>query len=150
MLTEEGKRKLLRVADHIEAVPNRFTMSSFLTTRNTLRGEVCDEYRGGDPFPFAECGTAACIAGWVTLLDGKDRTTIQPLDIEDYAVKALTGIDSSEDDYYNDDIYRLFWFKWPIAWKDAYEDCTTPEQAAKLAARLVRGFVANDGKFPPF
>lgn len=101
----------------------------------------------------APCGTAACIAGHVTMRIAKIETPkalrhmiyetedIQP----EYTAKNALQID-------RDQASRLFYLpehsvrnRWPDDFADAYYDAETPEARADVAFWRIQHFIATEG-----
>jgi hypothetical protein len=99
-----------------------------------------------DPEP--ECGTIACLAGWVMTAEER-RALLKPWHLrteEDRKVNAEVigwerfGIDEEQGD-------RLFFVGgWPDAFVDAYEDAETPVERARVLRERVEHFIATDGE----
>jgi hypothetical protein len=128
--------KLLRkVKKHILEEPRRLAMGYFVQRKDGLTQTVFEsEARDGDEYPFAKCGTAACIAGWTVLLT--DQT--QEWQIEQNAIRLLE-IDGRE-------AQRLFYVhSWPEKLRNKYHNLKTPAARANVAARRIDHFIKTNG-----
>ena len=74
-LTPEAIQKLLEVKQHILEEPNRLSMQDWVQDKCNLRRfwDYLDGLRASTGLVSLNppCGTAACIAGWICILNGK-------------------------------------------------------------------------------
>jgi hypothetical protein len=144
-------KRLQGIAKHIIGKQGkRFIMGKYVT----YEGEVKDGYTepttrvvdgeatyGKKQWEFAECGTAACIAGWGILLYGH-KTPKQVAKLKQpnlYAAKLL-GLDMAQAD-------RLFFVThWPTELRSQFRTGETPLIRAKVAAKRIEYLIKTDGK----
>jgi len=128
---------LLKVKEKILAEPSQFVMSAWFTDQSRL-----DIIRTNDLHrTIANCGTAACIAGWiVTLSRGETPSIAYKVASESFSsvrshAAVLLGVSKEE----TDSLFGLqywpqeFWVKWKAA--------KTIKQRAKVAADRIDNFI---------
>ena len=130
--------KLLRkIQKHILAEPRRLAMCDWIQ-----RGKPGQEltFQDGSVIgqTYAECGTAACIAGWAVILSSK-RTPKDSDTVLDRAIKIL-GIT----EYQSDSLF-LRSLGWPQKFSQAYLAAKTPSGKARVAVRRIDHFIKTKG-----
>ena len=133
---------LRRVAKHISEEPKRLAMGSFIQTKDETTAKFTEHYHrdklrnfGTEPTEhnFAPCGTAACIAGWATIL-GKGDT-----DMPNSEGERLLDIDAYE-------AGRLFYVdSWPKQFEKPYMEAMTPAKRARIAVARIEHFIKTKG-----
>lgn len=125
--------KLLRkIQKHILAKPDRLMMEGYV-----YYGEQGEVFRGdnGSYQRFADCGTAACIAGWTNLLTrGRDATDSE-------RARWLLGSPGSDIDHVNglDPLFDVN--GWPEKFREQYKKRKTPVARAKIAAGRIEHLI---------
>lgn len=131
--------KLLRkVKKHILAEPKRLVMWTW-KLQNTLQPKFLSDGYGNMPrkfIPFAECGTAACIAGWTCLLSGKKN--VEGNHISQTAIQLL-GIPGS----LTNSLFVVTF--WPGQFRAKYHNAKTQKTRAKIAAERIEHFISTKG-----
>lgn len=127
---------LRRVKRHILLHPDEFLMRAFIVIRDIRPYFYADDR--ASRIKFAECNTAACIAGRTVLLgDGKE-----PRRYLDIPLRAalLLELKSGEG-------FRLFLTHyWPSKFHDAYDAAKTQRTRAKVAAARIDHFILTEGR----
>lgn len=124
-LTDEAKEILLEVAKRIEATPQKFDMGSW--------------YEEG------ECGTTACIAGWIALIQVErgnlSHILFNDMDEMGYYAGDVIGVPIAIRQglpehplFFLEDWHSDFWARYVNAWNE--------QEAASVAAQYIREFVA--------
>lgn len=124
-------RLLRRIQKHILEEPRRFVMEDLV--RYGPPGEAFESDNGSEQI-FAECGTAACIAGWTLMLSGY---RIERVNYLKRASELLSlGSDADED--------RLFFAdSWPEPFKHNYARAKRPATRAKIAAARIEHLITT-------
>lgn len=125
--------KLLRqVKKHILKNPARLYMDEGILIGEP--GDQLSDWRTSRR--FAECGTAACIAGWACVLSGSDpkRLVNSPWVTISRKAKKLLGIKG-------DPNFLFYENQWPAKFADAFECATTAEDEAQVAAKRIDHFI---------
>ena len=145
MLSPDAIRRLREVKQHILAEPDRLMMRAW--SFRTYGGVMYDSLKGyglvGDaPVKLKPpCGTAACIAGWVCLLDSLFEPTFGRGSSPD-GWKAAKLLGSDEDT-----MWQLFMVSnWPQRLQDKFATINL-RQRASAAGEAIELFIAGDGKF---
>jgi hypothetical protein len=129
---------LEKVKEHILLKPRTFIMGSFIETIGEVPGRTTFYNDAGDIIKFDKCGTAACIAGWATILHEKTNQ-IPYGKIQDRA-KSILGITESQSN-------RLFYDTfWPKDFYNRYLTAKSQKQRAQVAAERIDHFIATHGK----
>lgn len=118
---------LQRIRQHILEKPNRFLMGDWIVRDNGI-GVFSDDRE--EEIPFAECGTAACVAGWACLLGGK-RDTLSPSS-DGRHLLGLTW-DQSENLFFED--------QWPDPFHRRYRSANSHEEQVQIAADRIEHFI---------
>jgi hypothetical protein len=128
-------RLLRRVQKHILAEPRRLVMSHWRQTRlHECRVEDLDSDHCHD-YPFAKCGTAACIGGWGVILSDSDIAPYRQRD----ELAQLFGINTNQ-------LNLLFSVSsWPVKLAHAYRKARTPAGKARVASRRIDLFIKTRG-----
>lgn len=121
---------LRRIKKHILEEPKRLEMGVFCEHGEPGEYLISD----GIETEFAKCGTAACIAGWASILSGNDQE--HP---ETFATRVL--------ELKFGQAARLFYVdKWPKKFATPYENAKNKTQQAKVASARIDHFIATKGK----
>jgi hypothetical protein len=149
-ITEDGKRRLLQVAQWIELEPDSLVMREW--SQNT---------------ESASCGTVGCVAGWLVIADeaGKELSNIAGaatdtqdkyghwIKVSKKAVELLTDGSVEIDHAWDFDLFHVD--RWPEEYQKEYRhsaDFTSDEYIgykndrrfnAKLTAKLIREVVSK-------
>lgn len=128
--------KLLRkIKKHILEEPKRFIMHSLIKTKERGVGTYYDD--AGKKTTFAPCGTAACIAGWATLLSGNKDSKDE--DVWQFGAKVL-GLDIVQQ-------YLLFYsHNWPDKFEEAFRAAKNRKKRAEIAADRIEHFIKTKGQ----
>lgn len=128
--------KLFRkIQKHILEKPRRLAMVWWLQEKTDYEPRVRDE---GElkSHEFAECGTAACIAGWAVLLSPKAAKSIDVCEIRKKAERLL-GVTKAEGS-------KLFSVAfWPPKFAQKYWEARTPRAKAKATSERIDYFLEN-------
>lgn len=124
-------RLLRKVKKHILEEPRRLLMRTWVCRKSYDEPTfVTDDYTTASK--FADCGTAACIAGWTCILAGEER----PVDIS-FTAAALLGLRNGD---------RLFMVEnWPEPYRAHYRQARSQKARAKTAAERIDHFIATRG-----
>lgn len=129
-------RLIRKVIKHILAEPRRYFQET------TIRRGVPGEHVGKDPkHTFAQCGTAACIAGWAYLLS----TKVPDPDVYAIMAKAqrLLGLDHER-------ASNLFSGEpeahWPTPFNEQYDNAKSPRGKVGAAVRLLEKVIKTGGQ----
>lgn len=145
-LKPEAIKILRRVKRHILARPTRLCMSKWLIKKIDSGRE--DYYSGdwdGAKFQkYPPCGTAACLAGWTTMIALPERE-IAAVNVEDIAAREL-GLDYTQK-------HKLFYvapicttaFGWPEPFRSDYLKAKSQTARARIAAARIDHFIATGG-----
>lgn len=123
---------LQKVKEKILEEPLQFAMEEYFTP------EVYGMDAPREKIP--NCGTAACIAGWVlTLHTGKNPRELWLADIPISSRAArLLGLTWEEGD-------RLFILSgWPFSFGKRYRNAKTPQEQAQIAAERIEHFIETE------
>lgn len=124
---------LEKVKRHILAKPKRLYMP-FVVVRKERHPRL--EINYGKSRGYAECGTAACIAGWTCLLSG-----IKPEDVSVFEASKLLGLNSGQ-------ASRLFYGprggEADKKFSDIWNGSGTAKEA-RLAAARIDHFIKTQG-----
>ena len=139
---------LRKIQQHVLDNPQRLVMNTFIirkTDDETPYNYAEDKFFADDDTPteFAECGTAACIAGWTLILS---QTPIPPFrrEIADIAQKLL-GIEF----YQSKDLFYLA--NWNAIPRRRYHEATSQYERALIVSDVIDDFIAkyeNEKKEP--
>ena len=111
---------LLRIKEHILAEPRRLLMEDVVF--RGIPGEfICD---GGLHFRLADCGTAACIAGWACILNNESPSLGR--------AKRILDLDNAE---------LFFVLSWPSKLYTRWRHAKTPQERAVIAAERIDYFI---------
>lgn len=136
-LSEQGIQRLLAVKKHILEEPKRLSMEDW--------GYQKLEEEGGPA-----CGTVACIAGWLTLLDKPELMSANE-EIFSAAMRAastvgapLLGLNLQEEEGV-DMVWKLFYAQdWPFEFEQRYFNISaTQEERAGVTAEYIDYFIAQ-------
>lgn len=131
-------RLLKKVRDTILEKPNQLNMEQWFDA----------DYGAIAQSPLEDCGTTACIAGWVCTLKGwapagewvvvsRGGAGQGPRDPQSLAAELLGGLSPN-------DSTTLFYLKfWPPKFSRAYARATTPRGRAAATARRIDHFIAT-------
>lgn len=138
--------KLLRqIQQVIRKSPTQFNMGDWITRH-------ADETDHGAPIGVGKCGTACCIAGWATVLNGKRKLAKVPHTwMAEPGQRAL--------DITDEQAGRLFWTQqWPLYFRDKYwklsdaalqadlsKRCVFAARLADVACERIDHFIKTDG-----
>src|SRR5882724_5078496 len=118
-----NKELLLRIKEHILAEPRRLLMEDVVF--RGIPGEfICD---GGLHFRLADCGTAACIAGWACLLEEFPASL--------WRAREILGLSLY------DEPALFFVSGWPTDLYTRWVKAETPQERATVAAERIDRFV---------
>lgn len=127
---------LERVRDHILEKPRRLMMGRWVQRQSFTGSTYISDH--GRPVKYAECGTAACIAGWTCVLADERLNHSSESYIEQRATDLLGLTDLQH--------YRLFYTgSWPERYRKAYYKATNMTERAKVAARRINAFIKTKG-----
>lgn len=134
--------KMKAVRDHILVKPNRLHMECCIVKQSVFQPEVIGKYdcpawaRGVKAQPFAECGTAGCIAGWAAMLFAPEKLgTNEILEIGQEVLELTL-----------DQYHRLFFVSgWPTKFAARYGKAKTPRGLANAAAVRIN-YMIETGK----
>lgn len=127
--------KLLRkIKKHILEEPKRFVMHSLILTKDH---GYTDTYTddANKTTKFAACGTAACIAGWATILSGKKEGEV---DVWDFGSKVLELNNIQTLNLFDDD-------SWPQNFGRAFHSSKSRKKRAEIAADRIEHFIKTKG-----
>ena len=121
--------KLLRkVKKHILQEPRRFFMEKLVEKGKPGQAVSLD----GIPRSLPACGTAACIAGWVCILE----KTVQ---VDRRDAEEILGISDDEGE-------RLFFVpSWPDRYRSKWRTTTDLRARAKIGANRIDHFIKTKG-----
>lgn len=120
-----NKELLLKIKEHILAEPKRLIMDDV-----AFRGRPGERvYDGGISFEIADCGTAACIAGWACLLSD-ERPSLW------YGERLLRL-------NYPEKHYLFFASSWPTKFYHRWRNANTPQERAVIAAERIDHFIEH-------
>lgn len=126
---------LERVRDHILAKPRRLAMGRWVQQRSITGPTYISD--NGRPAKYAECGTAACIAGWTCVLTENGLNSYNDIGSRATDLLGLTDLQN----------YRLFYTgSWPERYRKAYYKATNMTERAKVAARRINAFIKTKGQ----
>jgi hypothetical protein len=127
----KGARILRRVARHILAEPLRYDQNA------TVEHGIPGEFRTGFNRIVPECGTVACIGGWIALLGAKNPKRVRSLQPPKLARTLGVPLENM--------CYLIAFVRnnygWPEKHRTAYNRANTPRQRAKVAARRIEHFI---------
>ncbi len=139
MIRPKAASLLQRVKRHILEKPNRFLMRTFIARATETKTKTFEDDNGKQQ-KYAECGTAACIAGWAVLLhDGReDRSQVN---IRERAIELLDLERGAED--------KLFEVGyWPHDLYLDYRSAKTQRQRAEIAGKVIDRFIDKHTDVP--
>lgn len=123
---------LRRIKKHILEEPKRLIMGDWL-----VKGEPGQFFTGDGNHAqkFANCGTAACIAGWACILTKQSVAPgqwLRDLGAQVLGIEPYGGL--------------LEVSEWPQPFQHEYIDAKTPKKRARIAAERIDHFIATKGK----
>jgi hypothetical protein len=128
---------LRKVEKHILEEPKRLYMRSWIVREDHARVLITHV---GETRGFAQCGTAACIAGWAVLLSHENTENELRLGMDVYyEARTLLGLNTHEAD-------RLFD---PIGWPRMFDAGTRDdgsEIAAETTVERIEHFIETGGR----
>lgn len=133
---------LRRVQKHITAKPRRLVMRYLVVHKNPSvhnpSGVEGSHFHGDvDNQVFADCGTAACIAGWTLILSGREPFKADNEAQNDATTAAkLLGLTYGEDNLF-------FLCDWPRKFAAPYEKAATATKRAKIAAARIEHLITT-------
>lgn len=154
MLTQDTITKLRAVQEKIRNEPRQFLMHSFFSTqlKNDINGVSWRDYIVEGKYhsninsliKIPNCGTAACIAGWVVTISmgvNPDKAANSEVcTLSSTAVKAAGILNLKEEE-----VDRLFYFsQWPKRFRKFDDEGT--EEFAQQAIKRIDHFIETDGK----
>lgn len=142
MLSKDAVKLLRRVKKQILLEPRQFVMGYYFHSGTLLDyGEgACDLPRKKIP----NCGTAACIAGWVISLDSKQKPS--------EANQTFRSPEETAGNALGLDLFgggRLELFRvdfWPAPYETAWFKAKTHRTRAQVAARRIEAFIREHFK----
>lgn len=146
-------RLLRRAQKYILAEPRRIDMRQFGTVFDLTR-----QTRSETGLPLPPCGTTACIAGTIAILEGKTDPVAAKRHLKLFggpyffggaarsAAESLLRITYEQAE-------RLFYFKawrtnrngWPDKYATAYDTAKTPAGRARVTVRRIDHFIKTNG-----
>ena len=144
MLTQEAVDLLLNVKKHVLKEPNRLMMSGWVLRKwpgaTTFSGD------GLDKIPFARCGTAGCIGGWMILLhDGMSA----PRPYGGYVRRATYLLFGDNVSTPPDLFYTDYWDSLKQGLKDRYREAKTQKERAEITAEAIDAFIEKQNTTQP-
>jgi len=134
-MTNKSVQLLRKVKTQILREPKQFVMDHFFSdAQNLSKLDI--------PRAIPNCGTAACIAGWVTAISLRKSPRDTQMDAtfaSDYAQDIL-GLSNNE-------VLRLFYVaSWPRKFESRWWKAKTVEGRAKVAADRIDAFIEGQKK----
>lgn len=139
-MNKEQRDLLLKAKKAILREPLQFTMGSWFTTE--------PEELWGSERDVPNCGTAACIAGWVITCSKPEQDPRQARETvvanriygenEEKLACTLLGVDR------NTAQYLFYTSHWPNDMIVKWGDCETPEERAAVAAERIDQFIEQN------
>lgn len=128
-------RLLRKVQKHILEEPKRLCMADWCQKKSEFNLDVEDFWDACNRYPFAKCGTAACIGGWAVLLNGGRIGSGMGWKNPSWHL----GLSRTQADL-------LFNIEdWPDRFYDRYRTATTPAAKARVAVRRIDHFIKTKG-----
>lgn len=126
-----NKEHLLKIKQHILEEPSRLYMADWIE-HHAPGTIVIDQYNKQNiQQTVPQCGTVCCIAGWSSVLRGREY------------------MNTSDEQAYLDVSSRLFYpNKWPEDLFERYQNSTSTSEKAQVAADAIDLIIVGDGYFP--
>jgi len=129
---------LLMVREAILKEPKQFIMDHWFSDQTDIRKRGTDYRHRPNAYEIPNCGTAACIAGWVVTI-GNGKT---PREI---AIQHLLGVKTEACNLLNVDGYDasfLFYVtNWSPHYRKAWKATRSPAKRALIAAKVIDNFI---------
>jgi hypothetical protein len=132
----KGARLLRRVAKHILAEPLRYNQDAIIERGEP--GYVLYDLQGQI---VPQCGTIACIGGWMALLSADNPKRVRSFSVP--KLKRALELPRGE----TDRVFRLIaytWtehYGWPPQFRNAYNNAATPMKKAQIAHQRIEHFI---------
>lgn len=141
---EQKRRSALRwVKKQILSEPKQFLMSDYFANEEDVQQNSIPDAASKIP----NCGTAACIAGWLAcknlgLTPNHARSIESSRLLTGFDARAIAGEELQLNDV-DSDLFNVIY--WPIKYRHRWDRAKTPVQRAKVACSLIDAIL--DGEY---
>lgn len=148
-LTKKAVRRLEAVIECIKEEPKRLSMADWGTVYNIKSKNFKEQAREDD---LPKCGTVACIAGWVVLLENRKKrlTAARKAAEKNGSSHSPDDLDILACEFMDMDMEtggKLFFTgSWPDPFSGQYEEADTARGRMKATVDRIKHFIKTDGE----